>query len=69
MKKYFIKESDVGKFSTVIKCACCESKEVIVFSGCLGRVLKCDVGKMMVKNGDVWQVENESQFNKRIGKQ
>ena len=68
MKKYFIKESDVGKYNTILKCESCESKEVILFSGCLGRVLKCDVGKMMVKNGDVWKVENQSQFENRIGK-
>lgn len=68
MRKYIIQKSDVGKYSAILKCACCESKEVIVFSGCLGRVLSCDVGKIMVKNGDVWQVENQSQFEKRIGK-
>ena len=69
MKKYFIEKEDVGKFYKKIKCGCCGAIETISFSSCLGQVLPCDVGKMMLKNGDIWQVENQSQFEKRIKKE
>jgi hypothetical protein len=66
MKRYFIQKDDVGKSYKKINCPCCNSVEVIYFSSCLGNVLPCDVGKMMVKYGDIWQVENQEQFEKRI---
>ena len=35
----------------------------------LGIVLECDVGKRCYKVGDIWQVENQEQFEKRVNGQ
>lgn len=67
-KVYYIQEKDLNKYNTILKCSCCDNKEVIDFGNVMGKILACDIGKKMVKTGDIWQVENQEQFNNRINK-
>jgi hypothetical protein len=53
---YIVQKSDIGKGGSIMHRGMFEP---------LGIVQKRDVGKMLVLNGDVWQVENEQQFKQR----
>ena len=63
---YTIQKKDVGKGWGSIQCEQCGKREHIDFHNVLGKVMSQDVGKIMVKCGNSWQVENEEQFVKRL---
>ena len=69
MKEYIVKKEDIGKgANSPVKttCGCCHTTTTSYPFEPLGRVLPQDVGKMCVKRGNLWYVENDSQFEKRI---
>ena len=68
-RQYTIKWDDVGKSAAdvhVSLCQCCGAETLEFVFESLGIVQARDVGKRCYKVGDVWQVENEEQFWKRL---
>ena len=66
---YTIQAEDVGVGFRYLKCeGCGRNAEFLDFRGVLGRVMPQDIGKLMVKRGEVWQVENDEQFSARVNK-
>ena len=66
---YEIKKDDIGKRRIVLKCNCCNKiKNDIDIYNFMGYILPCDIGKRIYKNGNIYQVENQEQLNKRINK-
>jgi len=70
MKEYIVKASDVGKTSFSgfhSRCKECGAEVVDFPFDPLGRVLKNDVGKKCRKIKGHWYVENQEQFEERVG--
>jgi len=69
-KHYVITSEDIGKSASykvlVHQCLWCDHRDWDYPFAPLGIVQESDVGKMCVKVGEVWQVENEVQFKKRV---
>lgn len=66
---YEIKKEDIGKHRIVLKCNDCGNlKADIGITDLMGKILDIDVGKRIFKVGDIYQVENQEQLNKRLNK-
>jgi hypothetical protein len=71
MKEYIVGARDVGKhaFSGIYsRCEECGSLISDFPFAPLAKVLKCDIGKKCFKVNGHWYVENQEQFERRIGK-
>ena len=64
---YEIKKEDIGKHRIVLKCNDCgKIKEDIYITDLMGNILPCDIGKRIYKVGEIYQVENQEQLEKRL---
>lgn len=69
MTTYTVQKEDVGKTESnpvTETCFQCHNQRKEYPFEPLGRVITKDVGKMCKKIDNIWYVENQEQFNKRI---
>lgn len=48
--------------------SCGHNHSPIQVSSVIGRIISIDVGKRIYRVGDIYQVENQEQFDRRLGK-
>jgi hypothetical protein len=63
---YEIKKEDIGKQRIILKCNLCgKIDHDIYINNLMGNILLCDIGKRIYKVGEIYQVENSEQLEKR----
>lgn len=68
MNTYIVKKEDIRKkIIKLTNCNCCGSKgEIINLINICGPIQKHDIGKMMKKIDNIWYIENQKQFERRM---